>query len=182
MTSRRNFAILAVALVLFAMATRVLFNALHVFNFNAIMAAGLFAGAYASNRRTSFLVPMIAMLATDVVLGFYDWKLMAVVYGAVAFAVVLGQWYRTAPSVSRLTLSTVTGSLAFFLATNAAVWLFGDGTFYPHTFEGLIQSYVMGLPFYKMSFVGDLVWTGALFGSFEMVRAMTNRKSVALAA
>jgi hypothetical protein len=182
MTSRRNFAILAVALVLFAMATRVLFNALHVFNFNAIMAAGLFAGAYASNRRVSYLVPIVAMLATDLVIGFYDWKLMVVVYGALAFAVVLGQWYRTSPSAMRLGAAAITGSLGFYLATNAAVWAFGDGTFYPHTLTGLVQSYVMGLPFYKMSFIGDLVWTTALFGSFEMLRARTTRKEMAVAA
>ena len=182
MNSRRNFALLAVALVVVAMATRVLFNSLHVFNFNAVMAAGLFAGAYASNRRASYLVPIVAMLATDIVIGFYDWKLMLVVYGALTFAVVLGQWYRTSPSVLRLGAAALSGSLAFFLATNAAVWLFGDGTFYPHTIAGLMQSYAMGLPFYKMSFIGDLVWTTALFGSFEMLRARSTRKQLAVAA
>lgn len=181
MTSRRNFAILALSLVVFAIATRILFNALHVFNFNAVMAAGLFAGAYASNRRASYLVPLVAMLATDLFIGVYDWKLMLVVYGALALAVMLGQWYRKSPSFGRLAASTVTGSLGFFLLTNAAVWLFGDGTFYPHTIQGLMQSFVMGLPFYKMSFIGDLVWTGALFGSYELVRSRVDRKQVALA-
>jgi hypothetical protein len=182
MTSRRNFAVLAAVLVVFAIATRILFNALHVFNFNAVMAAGLFAGAYAWNKKLSYLIPLAAMLATDMVLGFYDWKLMVVVYGALTLAVVLGKWYRSAPSMGRLATSAITGSLAFFLLTNAGVWLLGDGTFYPHTIAGLMQSYAMGLPFYKMSFVGDLVWTTVLFGSYESVRVMSNRKQLAVAA
>ena len=79
MKQYREQAILAGLLTVFAIATRVIFNYLHVYNFNAVMAAGLFAGAYLGSKRMGLVIPFVAMLLTDAVIGFYDWKLMAVV-------------------------------------------------------------------------------------------------------
>lgn len=43
-------------------------------------------------------------------------------------------------------------SFSFFLISNFGVWL----SWYPRTFEGLIQCYVLALPFYQNTFLGDL--------------------------
>src|SRR5437868_11385072 len=81
MKQTREQAIFAGLLVVLAVATRLLFNALHIFNFSAVMAAALFAGAYLGSKRMSLIIPLVAMVLTDLVIGVYDWKLMAVVDG-----------------------------------------------------------------------------------------------------
>jgi hypothetical protein len=38
---------------------------------------------------------------------------------------------------------------------------------YPHTAEGLSACYVAGLPFFKNTIAGDLVYSAVMFGAFE---------------
>ena len=170
MKQSRDQAIFAGLLVVFAIATRVVFNKLHVYNFNAVMAAGLFAGACIGSKRIGILVPLAAMLITDLVIGMYDWKLMLVIYGALLSAVLIGKYYAKNATLLRYTGSVLGGSLLFFVATNAAVWLFGDGTFYPHTIAGLVHCFTMGIPFYRNTLLGDITWSAVLFGSYELMR------------
>jgi hypothetical protein len=56
MNQRNDRSLLAGLLILFAMATRVAFNELHFYNFTAIMASGLFAGAYLSRNKEAGLL------------------------------------------------------------------------------------------------------------------------------
>jgi hypothetical protein len=170
MKQYREQAILAGLLVVFAIATRIIFNMTHVYNFNAMMAAGLFAGAYLGSRRIGLIIPFIAMLVTDAVIGFYDWKLMAVVYGSLAVAVLLGRFYAKDATLLRWIGSVLGGSLTFFVATNLAVWIFGDGSFYPHTLAGLGQCFTMAIPFYRNTLLGDLTWSAVLFGGYELLK------------
>jgi hypothetical protein len=174
-------AIVAGLLVVFAIATRVIFNYLHVYNFNAVMAAGLFAGAYLGSRRIGLVIPFLALALTDAVIGFYDWKLMAVVYGSFAVAVLLGKFYAEDATLLRWIVSVLGGSLMFFVATNFAVWVFGDGSFYPHTLAGLSQCFTMGLPFYRNTMLGDLTWSTVLFGSYMIVSSKLPKR-IAVAA
>ena len=170
MKNYREQALIAGLLVVFAIATRIIFNMAHIYNFNAMMATGLFAGAYLGSKRMGLIIPFIAMLVTDAVIGFYDWKLMAVVYGAFAVAVLLGRFYAKDATLLRWIGSVLGGSLTFFVATNFAVWIFGDGTFYPHTLAGLGECFTMAIPFYRNSLIGDLTWSTVLFGGYELIR------------
>jgi hypothetical protein len=81
MKQNRNQVLIAVLLTLVAMSTRLLFNAVHFYNFNAVMATALFAGAYLSRNKLVVLIPIVALFVTDLAMGLYDWKLMAIVYG-----------------------------------------------------------------------------------------------------
>jgi uncharacterized membrane protein len=38
---------------------------------------------------------------------------------------------------------------------------------YAHTLEGLIECYVLALPFFRTSLLADLVFVGVLFGAYE---------------
>jgi hypothetical protein len=60
----------------------------HPMNFTPVMALALFAGAKFDDRRTAFLVPLLAMLLSDLVIGFHETMLF--VYGGMALAVALG--------------------------------------------------------------------------------------------
>lgn len=161
--------LLAAGLVVIGIATRLVFNAIHVYNFNAVIATAIFAGAYLNRSRFALFVPLIAMILTDAILGFYEFPYMAVVYGSFILAFFIGRVYSAKPSLLRYISVTIGGSLTFFLITNFAWWPFYT-TMYPHTISGLIQSYTMALPFYKNSLTSDLVFTGVLFGGFAMAK------------
>jgi hypothetical protein len=53
--------------------------------------------------------------------------------------------------------------LVFFLVTNFGFWAVTDT--YPHTAEGLLTSYLMGLPFLLRALVGMAVYGSVLFGA-----------------
>ncbi len=171
----RTEILVAAVLVVFAIATRVIFNALHVFNFNAVMAAGLFAGAYLGARRMSIVIPLVAMLATDIAIGFYDWRLMAFVYVSIAAAFFLGRFYSRNRTLPRFVGSVLGVSALFFLVSNGAVWLLSADAIYPKTLGGLVDCYIAGVPFYRNALTGDLLWSTVLFGSYELFRLKAHR-------
>ena len=176
MTPTRTQLLFAAALVVFAIATRLIFNALHFYSFNAVMAAGLFAGAYLGSRKTGILIPLVAMLATDIAIGFYDWRLMAFVYASIALAFFLGQFYSKNRTLPRFVGSVLGGSALFFILTNGAVWLLATEAIYPKSLSGLIECYTAGIPFYRNALMGDLLWSTVLFGSYELLRLKNLRR------
>ena len=140
----------------------------------------IFGGAYLSRSRYGLLVPIVTIIITDAILGFYDGGQMAIVYGSYILAMLIGKMYASKPSYLRYISVTLGGSLAFFLITNFAWWPFYT-TLYPHTIGGLIQSYTMALPFYKNSLISDLSFTAVLFGGFEMAKVFLPREKRELA-
>ncbi|MBI4122202.1 MAG: hypothetical protein HY461_02630 [Parcubacteria group bacterium] len=136
----------------------------HIPNFAPIAALALVAGYYLP-RRWSWVVPMLAMLVSDMVIGFYAWPVMLAVYGSFALAWLFGTLGKSANSRLALLPATLSSSVVFFLATNAAVWAFTD-MYAPGT-VGLLQSYVMGAPFFKWTLLSDMIYTGAFVAVIE---------------
>jgi hypothetical protein len=166
----RRQAIFAGALVLVAIASRVVFNELQIFNFSAVMAAALFGGAYITNRALKYAIPVAAMLATDAIIGVYNLGIMASVYGAFLFTVFLGDTWSGKSTLGRYVGSVLGGSLSFFVLTNLAVFSFGDGMMYPHTFAGLVSCFEMAIPFYRNTLLSDLLFTTVFFGGYELFK------------
>ncbi|MFM6400989.1 MAG: DUF6580 family putative transport protein, partial [Planktothrix sp.] len=52
----------------------------------------------------------------------------------------------------------------FFLITNFGAWI--GNPLYPQTFQGLMASYIAGIPFLQGSFLGDIFYSAVLFGGF----------------
>jgi hypothetical protein len=59
-------------------------------------------------------------------------------------------------------------SIIFFLLSNGAVWAFSG--MYPLSMSGLAQCYIAALPFLEKTVLGDLFWTGVLFGGAWLVQ------------
>jgi hypothetical protein len=149
-------------MILAAAATRLI---PHPPNMTSLAAIALFGGANFSDRRLAFLVPISALLLSDLVLGFYGH--MEVVYLSFALIVVIGlclQKHRTALAIAGAALAS---SVLFFVLTNFGVWAFG--AFYPKTMEGLVACYVAAIPFFRNTLLGDLLYTAALFGGFALL-------------
>lgn len=135
-------------------------------NVAPITAMALFSGALLPHRLT-FVVPLAAMLASDLIIGFYALPVMIAVYASFAISNLIGLQLRRGRSVVSLTVASLISSTIFFLVTNAAVWAFE--AMYPHTSAGLLTAYTAGLPFFRNTILGDLAFTGLFFGCYQAV-------------
>src|SRR5215212_2089173 len=138
----------------------------HPPNFTPVLAAALFGGAMLP-RRVSWAVPILAMVASDLALGYPLGWMNGVVYGCILAAVGLGAWLGRRRTWGRTAAAALGGSVLFYVVTNFAVWLGAEGM-YLHTPGGLAQCYVAALPFFRNSLAGDLLWTAALFGLHDL--------------
>lgn len=106
------------------------------------------------------LIPFVSMALSDLIIGFYDWRLLLSVYLSFALVGLFGRFLQS-PTTSRVSVVSLIGSILFFLTTNAVVW--ATSAWYPPTLAGLASSYVAGVPFLLSMLVGDLVYTTGLF-------------------
>lgn len=163
-----------VALILLAALTRLL---PHPPNFTPVEAIALFGGAYFAHRAWAIVVPLLAMLMSDVALGwihgavysdyvasFSFWS----VYLCIALSTGLGFGLRGKVSGGRVLGYSLVGSVLFFVVTNFATWL-GSGM-YPQTPAGLVAAYIAGIPFFQWTVLGTLFYAALLFGGFALLR------------
>src|SRR5437763_12580573 len=83
-------------------------------NFMPIAATALFAGAVLKCRALSAAVPLIALMLSDSLLGYGDWQVMAVVYAALVFPVMIGSWGQRFRSPVVFLPLALSSSLIFF--------------------------------------------------------------------
>ena len=135
-------------------------------NFTAIGAVALFSGAYFDKKYLAFVLPFAALFITDLILGLHS--TMWAVYISFALIVVIGFNLRQQRKPLNFGLSAVSASVLFFIITNFAVWL--SSPMYPPTIAGLGESYVLAIPFFHYTLLGDLFYVGVIFGIFELAK------------
>ena len=116
--SNTNFVVIFLAVVgVLSIVARLL---PHPANFTPIAALALFAGVYASRiSKWYLLAPLGAMLVSDLFVGFYDWKTMAVVYGSFFAIGLIGLLVRMFEAkLQTVVLGALAGSILFYLTTN----------------------------------------------------------------
>jgi hypothetical protein len=156
----------AVLLILFAAFSRLL---PHPANFTPVAAIALFSGVYL-NKRYFFVIPIAAMLLSDLIIGLHSE--MVWVYGSFALIAVLGLWLKSHKSIGYIFGTTLFSSIVFFIVTNFGVWLSG---YYTSTFNGLIECYTMALPFFRNTAAGDLIYVAVMFGIYELILKFAKR-------
>ena len=138
----------------------------HPWNFTAIGAMALFGGAYVPSKRLSLIVPLAALFLSDLVLGFHSTMLF--VYVPFIAMTVYAWTLRDNKNMVRLATAALFTSSVFFLVSNFGVW--ATQGMYAMTWQGLINCYVAAIPFFDNQIMGDLFFTGALFGVAEVLK------------
>ncbi len=144
----------------------------HSWNMTPITAIALFSSVYLGIRY-SLLIVAATMLISDLFLGFYDWRIMLSVYTGFAVAALIGVLIKKYKNPLTILLGAASSSVFFFLLTNWAVWQFG--AMYERSFAGLMESYTLALPFFRNMLLGDIAYTAILFGSFELISALSRK-------
>jgi len=152
-----------------------------IWNFVPMGAVALYAGSRLP-RRFAWLVPVAAMILSDVVLDhgthrplleLSRWTIYATLGAATLLGLAANQQRSRALLLPVLSLGA---STLFFLTSNFATWT--EGLLYPLTPAGLAACYGAAIPFFGRTVLADLIGTGLLFGLgpvFERVARRLNR-------
>jgi len=164
------------ALILLAAFSRVI---PHMHNFSPLGAIALFGAAHFTKKWQAFLIPIAATWLSDLFInnviyaqynptfiwfyeGFY-WQ-----YGSYLLITLAGLLIFRKVNAQRVITGALTSTAIFFLITNFAC--FPGNPTYPQNFGGLFTCYAAGIPFLKGTLLGDLFYSGILFGSFALLQ------------
>ena len=139
----------------------------HPVNFTPMGALGLFAGAYLA-RKSAWLVPLVALIISDLFIGIYHPVSMLFVYIGFASGTMIGHYFlKERRNALLLVGSSFAISVIFFLLSNFGTWL--SGTLYPMTLSGLVECFVLALPFFGNTLASTLIYTFVLFMFIEVL-------------
>ena len=141
----------------------------HPPNFTPILGMAVFSGAIISKRYIAYLVPLAAMLLSDLYLGFH--ASMPIIYFSLALCVLIGTIIESRVSILNSFLSISLGVLLFFLNTNFMVW-YGSGM-YELSISGLMTCYLMGLPFLQNTFISSILYGMGAFLIYDILNKRT---------
>jgi hypothetical protein len=107
------------------------------------------------------------MIISDAIVGPYD--MMYLVWACyLAIGLASSIWLRR-PTFFKGAALTGLSSVFFFVVTNFGTW--ATSGMYAHTWSGLADCFYMALPFFRNTAVSDMVFTGALFGAYVLMKA-----------
>jgi len=143
----------------------------HPWMFTPLAASLLYFGARGSRRQ--LWVPLVLLAVADVILtklvyAFpfgWDYLVTWVWYGAVLW---MGTALRTNAKLPRLIGAALASSVSFFLLSNFTTWAYWS--MYPKNLKGLETAYLMGLPFFRHTLEGDLLFTLGMFATPVVLR------------
>ena len=182
----------AIALILLATGYRIVaaWNP-ELVNFSPLMALA-FCGAVYFRNRWMWLIPFLALSASDLYLDHYHaahfgytWDLGGVLVRTVCFAAALLLGWMVAQRKSWLNLMAgcLGGALLFYLATNTASFL-GD-VYYAKTLAGWWQAMTVGhlefpptLLFFRNTLASDLFFTGIFAFAMESAALRAGQPSL----
>ena len=155
------------AIILLAVVARLI---PHPPNFVPIGGLALFSGAN-FKKKSVLLVPLAAMFLSDIFLGFH--KTVPYIYISFIIITLVGRSMKNNKWQFLLSASLIS-SVLFFLITNFGVWL--SFNMYPKTIDGLMQSYVMGIPFFRNTLISDLFYTFSFFYGYKFLSGFVFKK------
>ena len=172
-----NLKFLTLSLILLiAVASRML---PHPNNFAPMGAMALFGAAYFNRKYFGILLPVLATWISDLFInniiyakyyptftwfyeGFY-WQ-----YGTYILIGLFGIFLFKKVTLPRLLVGSLSSSLIFFFITNLSCWY--NNPMYSKDIKGILDCYLMGLPFLKGTLMGDFFYSSILFTAFVLIQ------------
>lgn len=128
----------------------------HPPNVAPITAVALFAGTFFDKKHWAVLMPLLAMVFTDIFLGFS--MITPVVYFSFLAITAVGVVFK------KMNVGTVLlSSSVFFVLSNLGVWML----YYPITVEGFVACFTLAIPFFINSLLGDVFFSALLLFGYR---------------
>jgi hypothetical protein len=136
-------------------------------NFTPVAAVAGFAAYYFGSVAISLLLTFAVLAVSNLILPDYQSPgMMAAVFAAYCVPAVLGRWLGERHSLPRFAALCCVPAVAFYLTTNFAHWALLKQ--YAPTWDGLLACYAAGVPFFRGTLSGDVIYTAGLFGAYAL--------------
>ncbi len=155
------------------------------FGFAPHIAMALFGGAVIKDRKWAFALPLFSMFVSDALYEILYQNGMSTIKGLysgqwlnylVFASVVIVGFFMKRISVVNVFVYSLIAPTWFFLLSNFTVWL--GATTIPKTWAGLMETYTLGVPFYRQSIFATILFSTVFFGAYYL---LNRKKSVAFA-
>ena len=165
--------ILIISLILIASLSRLI---PHYPNFTSICAVALFSTYYFKKNHIAIIISLSALWISDLLLNniiyFDTYKNFTLFYKGffwqylpIILIAIIGKRILRKLSIGGLILSSLASSLIFFIISNFGVWL--NSSIYSSDINGLLTCYFAAFPFFLNTLISTLVYSIALFFSYE---------------
>lgn len=158
-------------------------------NVTPIGGSCLFAGSRVAGF-WAYLLPLVVMIATDPIVGHAGGAHSGytlgspLIYASFMVNVWIGRHLVRRVSPIRVGAAAFLCSLQFFVVSNFAVWIagaFSANPYYAVNLNGLVTCYTEALPYWGRTLAGDLFYSAALFGLYELLIRRVNAHQQATA-
>jgi hypothetical protein len=130
--------------------------------------------------RIALIVPITTMIISDIIIGnssifIFTWGSFAII----GLSAVVLRKLNTKPKIQILSSVgfAVASTFLFFVITNFGVWLQG---WYPMTWAGLVDCFVMAIPFYRTMLIGNIILVPSAVIVWQVVRSRQIVKSLVI--
>lgn len=152
--------------------------------FTPIGAMGLFGGAQFSNRWKAYLLPLLALLLSDLTINLIVFKgqygVMYTgwygVYAIFALIVFIGQIILKKVNIKNILIAAIVASMTHWMLSDLMSFFspysldLRTGKPFAKDLDGLIQCYWQALPYLRNFFLGTLAYSALMFGAFELAK------------
>lgn len=141
-------------------------------NIELVTASTILSGSFLG-LSFALLIPLTIMAVSDFFLGnslifTFTWSAYSII-GVTSYYFLKTSKRRKESKIVRAAVFAVFSSVFFYLWTNFGVWLLDVYGMYPKTLTGLIDAYIMGIPFLRNNLLGNLVFVPSAFIIWEIV-------------
>ena len=132
----------------------------HPPNFTPIIAVAIVSGYFFKNINLSLLILLIAMLISDLFIGFYE----SVIFVYASLLLITFVFHKISNKINfkNLFIYGFAGSLIFFIISNFGVWALGSPGVqeiaYDKSLNGLVECYILAIPFFGNTFLSTVIF------------------------
>ena len=150
----------------------------HPPNFTPIIAVAIMSGYFFKNINLSFLTLIVAMLVSDLFIGFYE----NVIFVYASLLLITFVFYKISNKINfkNLFIYSFAGSLIFFIVSNFGVWALGSPGVYDIVYEknlnGLVECYILAIPFFWNTFLSTVIFAYPVIFIYKTLTAQSSSR------
>ncbi|MCY4643157.1 MAG: hypothetical protein OXB88_00920 [Bacteriovoracales bacterium] len=133
----------------------------HPPNFTPVLSMALFCGSFFESRFKSLAVFVLGLILSNIILGLepISWVVVFILIPIT----LLGRHLKSGSTKKGRgwAATSIASACFFFVLSNFFVWI--QGELYPPTFRGLLECYVMAIPFFGNTLLSTLIYSLVLF-------------------